>query len=74
MSRIKKGDLVRFRAYNGQWASLWNQTGIVLTKPKEKPFQMSPKVLSLTVVVDVLVGDEVFSDVLIDVLEKKIIN
>jgi len=70
--RIKEGDLVRFRAFNGQWASLWNQTGIVISNPKEKPFQISPKILSLTLVVDVLVGDEVISDVRTDVLEKKI--
>lgn len=72
--RLKQGDLVRFRAYDGQWAPLWNKTGIVLSNPKEKPFQLSPKILSLTLVVDVLVGDEVFADVLIDVLEKKISN
>ena len=69
--RLKEGDLVRFRAHKGEWSKLWNRTGIVLSSPKEKPFQMSSKILSLTMVVDVLVGDEVFCDVLIDVLEKK---
>ena len=70
--RIKEGDLVRFRAYNGDWAHMWNQTGIVITNPKEKSFQLTPRAISLTRVVDVLVGDKVFQDVRVDVLEKKI--
>ncbi len=69
--RIKEGDLVRFRAYNGDWAHLWDQTGIVLTNPKEKVFQLTPKVTSLSKVVDVLVGDKVIQNVRIDVIEKK---
>lgn len=52
MSRITKGDLVIV-----QQGRLKPQTGTVLTKPKEKPFKMSPNVTSLVLVVDVLLDD-----------------
>ena len=71
MTRIKQGDLVRFRAYNGKWGHLWGKTGIVVTKPKEKPFQMTRTLVSMECVVDVLVGDNVVTDVSITCLEKK---
>ena len=71
MSRIKQGDLVRFNAINGGWSKLWNKIGLVISKPKEKPFKMSLDIVSLEVVVDVLVGDVVYEDVRITSLEKK---
>ena len=52
MSRITKGDLVLV-----QQGRLQPQTATVLTKPKEKPFQMSPRVTSLILVVDLLLED-----------------
>ena len=55
VTRIKQGDLVRFRAYNGRWAHLYDRTGIVVSKPKEKPFQMTPTLVSMECVVDVLI-------------------
>ena len=63
MSRITKGDVVRFRAINGDWSHLWNKIGIVVSKPKEKPFQLTPSVTSVTIVVDVLVDEDVYKDV-----------
>ena len=72
MTRIKQGDLVRFRSYNGKWGHLWDQTGIVISKPKEKPFQMTRTLVSMECVVDVLVGNNVVSDVSITCLEKKV--
>ena len=74
MSRIKKGDIVRFRAYNGDWSHLWDKIGIVISKPKEKPFQLTPQVTSLSLVVDVLVEEEVYKDVRITAIEKKLEN
>ncbi len=71
MTRIKQGDLVRFRSYNGKWGHLWDKTGIVVSKPKEKPFQMTRTLVSMECVVDVLVGDNVVTDVSITCLEKK---
>ena len=72
MSRISKGDLVRFRSVRGQWEHMWNKTGLVISKPKEKPFRMTPGILSLEIVVDVLVDSELCKDVRLIVLEKKI--
>ena len=71
MTRIKQGDLVRFRAYNGRWAHLYDRTGIVVSKPKEKPFQMTPTLVSMECVVDVLIDENVVTDVSINCLEKK---
>ena len=71
MSRIQKGDLVRFRAINGPWVDLWNKTGIVVTKPKEKPFRMTPGIVSLEIVVDVLVEEKLYENVRVSVLDKK---
>ncbi len=71
VKKINQGDLVRFRSYNGRWAHLWNKTGIVISKSREKPFQLTPTLVSLEFVVDVLVGDEVIQDVAINSLEKK---
>ena len=71
MSRIKEGDLVRFREAHGDWGHLWNQIGVVISKPKEKPFQLTSRVVSLTVVVDVLVDETVYEDVRIASLERK---
>ena len=71
MTRIKQGDLVRFRAYNGRWAHLYGKTGIVVSKPKEKPFQMTPTLVSMECVVDVLIDENVVTDVSINCLEKK---
>lgn len=73
MSRIQKGDLVRFRSPNGPWRDLWNKTGIVVSKPKEKPFRMTPGIVSLEIVVDVLVEDQLYENVRVKSLEKKII-
>ena len=72
MTRIKQGDLVRFRSYNGKWGHLWSETGIVVSKPKEKPFQMTRTLVSMECVVDVLVGENVVTDVSITNLEKKL--
>ena len=59
MSRIKEGDLVIVQ--RGDRSPIF--TGTVISKPKEKPFQMSPKVTSLVLVVDILVDGEVWNDV-----------
>ena len=66
MSRIKEGDLVLIQ--RGDRSPVY--TGTVISKPKEKPFQMSPKVTSLVLVVDVLVDGEVWTDVNINSLIK----
>ena len=71
MSRIKLGDLVRFMAINGEWETLFNKTGLVVSKPKEKSFKIPLDIISIEVVVDVLVDDRVYEDVRITVLEKK---
>lgn len=66
MSRITKGDLVLIQRSD----RMKPVTGTVISKPKEKPFQMSPKVVSMIVVVDVLVDGDVWSDVNINSLIK----
>ena len=66
MSRITKGDLVLIQ--RGERTK--PVTGTVISKPKEKPFQMSPRVVSMEVVVDVLVDGEVWNDVNINSLIK----
>jgi len=71
VKKIKQGDLVRFRAYNGRWAHLWNTTGIVVSKCKEKPFQLTSTLVSLEFVVDVLVGEDIIQDVSVTALERK---
>ncbi len=67
MTRIKKGDLVKIKP---QYPDYIERVGMVITKPKEKPFLLSPRVTSMNVVVDVLVEDTVYSDVRILILEK----
>ena len=66
MSRITKGDLVLIQRSDRTKPV----TGTVISKPKEKPFQMSPRVVSMVVVVDVLVDGEVWIDVNINSLIK----
>ena len=60
MSRIKKGDLVRMKPTYPEYVE---KVGVVITKPKEKPFLLSPQVTSMNVVVDILVEDTVYPDV-----------
>ena len=67
MSKIKKGDLVRMKP---TYPDYIERVGVVITKPKEKPFLLSPRVTSLQVVVDILVEDVVYKDVRILLLEK----
>ena len=67
MSRIKKGDLVKIKPQYPDYIEL---LGVVITKPKEKPFLLSPRVTSMHVVVDVLVGDVVYSNIRVLILEK----
>ena len=67
MSRIKKGDLVRIKP---TYPDYIERIGVVITKPKEKPFLLSPIVTSMTVVVDVLVEDTVYPDTRVLLLEK----
>ena len=67
MSRIKKGDLVRIKP---TYPDYIERIGVVITKPKEKPFLLSPKVTSMNVVVDVLVEDTVYPDTRVLLLEK----
>ena len=67
MSKIKKGDLVRMKP---TYPDYIERVGVVITKPKEKPFLLSPRVTSLQVVVDILVEDVVYKDVSILLLEK----
>lgn len=71
MSRIRKGDLVIFKVGNTEWKHLCNQTGLVITKPKEKPFRLTPGIVSLEIVVDVLVGEKLYENVRISALDKK---
>ena len=67
MTRIKKGDLVKM---NATYPDYIERIGVVITKPKEKPFLLSPRVTSMHVVVDVLVDDVVFPDVRVLLLKK----
>ena len=67
MSRIKKGDLVRMKPTYPEYVE---KVGVVITKPKEKPFLLSPQVTSMNVVVDILVEDMVYPDVRVLLLEK----
>ena len=67
MSRIKKGDLVRIKPTYPDYVE---RVGVVITKPKEKPFLLSPRVTSMNVVVDVLVDETVYSDIRVLLLEK----
>ena len=67
MTRIKKGDLVKMKP---TYPDYIERVGVVITKPKEKPFLLSPKVTSMNVVVDILVEDTVYSDVRVLLLEK----
>jgi hypothetical protein len=72
--RIKIGDLVRFRhVTSGELFFLWNKFGVVVSKPKEKAYR-SLHSESLVVVVDVLVDNQIFSDVNINILEKNNVN
>ena len=68
------GSEMCIRDSNGDWSHLWDKIGIVISKPKEKPFQLTPQVTSLSVVVDVLVEEEVYKDVRITAIEKKLEN
>ena len=67
MSRIKKGDLVRMKPTYPEYVE---KVGVVITKPKEKPFLLSPQVTSMNVVVDILVEDTVYPEVSVLLLEK----
>ena len=67
MTRIKKGDLVKIKP---QYPDYIERIGMVITKPKEKPFLLSPKVTSMNVVVDILVEDTVYHDIRVLLLEK----
>ena len=67
MTRIKKGDLVKMKPTFPDYVE---RIGVVITKPKEKPFLLSPRVTSLHVVVDILVDEKVFKDIRILLLEK----
>ena len=68
MSRIKKGDLVKFTT--GSKDAPVQKIGVVLTKPKEKPFMMSPRLTSMRLVVDILVETYYYRDMDVLLLEK----
>ena len=64
MSRIKKGDLVKIEVEGVEMVA------VVITKPKEKPFLMSPRLTSMRLVADLLVEHNVFYDMDVLLLEK----
>ena len=64
MSRIKKGDLVKLEVGGV------DKIGVVLTKPKEKPFEMSPRLTSMRLVVDLLIETYFYPDMDVLLLEK----
>lgn len=73
MSKIREGDLVQFTSVGGgKWSHLHGKFGIVMSRPREKPFHLTPQVISMIVVADVLVEDVLYEDVYLNILIKKI--